>query len=140
MEGRDLEAKHPSEFKETIPSDPALISEAEERFKRFLSEQGLSEDSALDVELGFREGLVNAVIHGNRGDASKSVEISAHNEGGRLVVLIRDEGEGFSIKEVPDPLDTSNLMKTSGRGILMMRNFFDAVSYEGNELRLVKNL
>ena len=53
---------------------------------------------------------------------------------------IEDEGEGFDINAIPDPLDPENLFKTSGRGVLFIYNIMDEVKYNerGNRLTMVK--
>jgi serine/threonine-protein kinase RsbW len=38
---------------------------------------------------------------------------------------IADEGEGFDFEHLPDPLSPENLMRTSGRGIFLIRSFMD---------------
>ncbi len=65
--------------------------------------------------------------------------------GTRLEVEIADEGAGFDPRGVGDPLNPTNLMKTSGRGIFYMRTFMDSVDFVfspagGTRLIMIKNL
>jgi anti-sigma regulatory factor (Ser/Thr protein kinase) len=54
---------------------------------------------------------------------------------------IRDEGPGFDPNSLPDPTDPENLLKPSGRGIMLMRTFMDDVTFNerGNEVTLVRH-
>jgi serine/threonine-protein kinase RsbW len=97
-----------------------------------------SEQSNLFVALD--EAFVNAVKHGNKFDAKKLVRIIAEVSSGEARFTIEDQGEGFDVNSIPDPLDPSNLFKTSGRGVLFIYNIMDEVKYNerGNRLTMVK--
>ena len=97
-----------------------------------------SEQSNLFVALD--EAFVNAVKHGNKFDASKLVRITAEVSGVEARFTIEDEGEGFDVNSIPDPLDPQNLFKTSGRGVLFIYNIMDEVQYNerGNRLTMTK--
>ena len=106
---------------------------------------GFDEDARLDLGLAVREAMVNAVVHGNKYSIEKKVKLVIHNSVDSLRVTIVDEGVGFEMKAVPDPLDTQNLMKTSGRGLLMMQTYVDELSVRkaaggGTEVIMVKYL
>lgn len=96
------------------------------------------EESNLFVALD--EAFVNAVKHGNKFDAQKLVRITAEVSKAEAKFTIEDEGEGFDVKNIPDPLDPENLFKTSGRGVLFIYNIMDEVNYNdrGNRLTMVK--
>ena len=55
-------------------------------------------------------------------------------------IRIQDEGEGFDLAGLPDPLAPENLFKPRGRGILLMNSFMDEVDFEfsGNRGTVVK--
>jgi serine/threonine-protein kinase RsbW len=110
---------------------------------------GLDEDALQWISVAIRESVINAIKHGNRSDASKSVFVelaavpAAHPT--ELVVHVRDQGEGFDPSSLLDPLAPENLLKSSGRGIFFMRHFMDDVSLRrlpegGMEVRMVKKL
>ncbi|HWP50000.1 MAG TPA: response regulator [Candidatus Limnocylindrales bacterium] len=86
------------------------------------------------------EAVTNAIKHGNKGDESKKVKIQVDIDTEKIKIVIKDEGEGFKVQEVPDPTDPKNFLKMSGRGILFMRLSMDEVVYNdrGNELTLIK--
>lgn len=97
-----------------------------------------TEQSNLFVALD--EAFVNAVKHGNKFDASKNIRIAADVSKAEARFTIEDEGEGFDVSNIPDPLDPQNLFKPSGRGVLFIYNIMDEVEYNerGNRLTMVK--
>jgi serine/threonine-protein kinase RsbW len=107
---------------------------------------GLDEDAIHWVGVAIRESVVNAIKHGNRHDATKHVFVEFDSAPGGepgLMVSVRDQGEGFDPESVGNPLDPDNLLKSSGRGIFLIRNFMDEVSLYrapqgGMEIRMVK--
>ncbi len=110
---------------------------------------GLDEDGLHWISVAIRESVINAIKHGNRSDATKSVFVEFTREPAvnptQLVVHVRDQGEGFDPTSLVDPLAPENLLKASGRGIFFMRNFMDDVSLRrlpegGMEVRMVKKI
>ena len=110
---------------------------------------GLDEDSMHWVSVAIRESVINAIKHGNRNDAGKRVfvefEAATKAEVPELAIRIRDQGEGFDPETVADPLAPENLLKSSGRGIFLIRNFMDDVQLQrapqgGMEIRMVKRV
>jgi serine/threonine-protein kinase RsbW len=108
---------------------------------------GLDEDALHWVTVATRECVVNAIKHGNRNDPSKHVfvEIASFRTGTvpELVIRVRDQGEGFEPEEVADPLDPENILRSSGRGIFLIRSFMDDVQLlkspqGGMEILMVK--
>ena len=93
---------------------------------------GFDEDSMHWVSVAIRESVINAIKHGNRNDAaqawSRRVHLLRRSGQRRLTISVRDEGEGFVPEEVADPLAPENMLKSSGRGIFLIRNFMDDVS------------
>jgi len=57
-----------------------------------------------------------------------------------VTYIIRDEGRGFDVSSVPDPRNPDNLLKASGRGLMLIRTFMDDVSFNdrGNEITMMK--
>lgn len=96
-----------------------------------------------DVEVALFEALANAVIHGNREQAGKTVNISCHCQSDKCVsIVVRDQGTGFDPAAVPDPTSPENLGAEHGRGILIMKTFMDEVHFEkgGTEVHMMKKL
>lgn len=105
---------------------------------------GFGEDDALNIGLAVREAAINAIVHGNRQDPEKKVDVSIESNSTVLTVRIRDHGGGFDPVQMPDPTRNDNLLATSGRGLLMMRAFVDEVSFErrddGMQVTLTKHI
>ena len=110
---------------------------------------GFDEDSTHWVGVALRESVINAIKHGNRNDASKRVFVEF--DSARLADLpvlsirVRDEGEGFDPGVLADPLAPENMLKSSGRGIFLIRNFMDDVQLRrapegGMEIRMTKRV
>jgi serine/threonine-protein kinase RsbW len=103
----------------------------------------LDEDAAHYVSVAIRESVVNAIKHGNRGDARKRVAVEFLLHPSALEVTVQDEGAGFDPGAVPSPLAEENLLKAHGRGIFFMRSFMDEVDYAfpargGTVVRMLK--
>ncbi len=106
---------------------------------------GLDEDGSHWIGMAVREAVANAIKHGNKLDVRKKVNATFQLHESLLQIHISDEGEGFDLEAIGDPLNPQNLMKTSGRGIFYIRTFMDQVQYEfqpggGTSLRMRKNL
>ena len=110
---------------------------------------GLDGEATHWVGVAVRESAINAIKHGNREDESKLVTIEFAFEPLaapiELVVRILDQGEGFDVDCLADPLTPENILKASGRGIFFMRSFMDDMSIQrapqgGMEVRMVKRL
>jgi serine/threonine-protein kinase RsbW len=110
---------------------------------------GLDEDAIHWVGVALRESVINAIRHGNRNDSSKHVFVEFQSASGgddaRLIIRVRDQGEGFDPESLADPLEPDNILKPNGRGIFLIRNFMDEVRLQrapegGMEIRMVKRL
>jgi serine/threonine-protein kinase RsbW len=108
---------------------------------------GLDEDSLHWVSVAIRESVINAIKHGNRSDTNKHVfvefETATKADVPELAIRVRDQGEGFDPDDIADCLDPENILKSSGRGIFLIRNFMDDVQLKrapegGMEIRMVK--
>lgn len=126
-----------------LPSRLEAVATAAEKAAQMANQAGLGDDAAFGVDLAVREAVTNAVLHGNREDAAKTVEVVFHYTPAAFAISVRDQGAGFHPEDVPDPTAAENLLKTSGRGILFMRTFMDEVEWTrhpagGTVVRLVK--
>jgi len=95
--------------------------------------------------MAVREGVINAYNYGNQQDRSKKIRLTVELSPETMSVLVLDQGKGFELKEVPDPLAEENLLRTSGRGLFLMRAFMDEFAVRpgpggGAELVMVKKL
>jgi len=121
------------------------VDVAEHLAIRAAEEAGFSEDDVHKIGMAVREGVVNAYNYGNCQDCQKKIQLTIELEGGKMVVHVLDEGCGFDLKDIPDPLAEENLLRTSGRGLFLMRAFMDDLAVRrrprgGADLVLSKNL
>ena len=107
------------------------------------------EDALTWMEVAVRESVINAIKHGNQHDRAKQVTVEFTTRPAptpeELVIVVRDQGNGFDPEGIADPLAPENLLKSSGRGIFFMRSFMDDVDLirmpeGGMEVRMVKRL
>ena len=108
---------------------------------------GFDDEAQHWVGVAVRESVINAIKHGNHNDANKHVfvEFSTGTQELELMILVRDQGEGFDPSTLQDPLAPENLLRASGRGIFLIRSFMDNVDLRraaegGMEIRMVKRL
>jgi CheY-like chemotaxis protein len=142
---------------------PALVSYFQNNLAlfNFCDETGL-----FQVSTALTEALNNAIDHGNleldstlreRGDNAygrqrqeravqspyreRRVLVTEELTPRRVIYVVRDEGSGFDLSTVPDPTDPENLLKASGRGLMLIRMFMDEVSFNdvGNEITMLKH-
>jgi serine/threonine-protein kinase RsbW len=104
------------------------------RFIRFFMEKGSTAKEAEDaIEIAINEALANAVIHGNHENQEKQVHVACRcSMDGEVLVSVRDEGEGFDSRVVPDPTEAQRLLLPHGRGLHLMKALMDEVMFEEN--------
>src|SRR5262249_42790699 len=106
-------------------------------------ELGFDEDEQYRIGMAVRECMVKAGVHGNRYNAREKGHPNVSRSADRLSVMISDEGEGFDLCTLPDPLAEENLLRHSGRGILLIQGFMDEFQIrprepKGTEVKMVK--
>jgi len=130
---------------ELLESSLESVDQAEETVLRLATAMGFDEDDMHRIGIAVRECMVNAVVHGNRYHSRKKVHLTVSRRGERLEILVGDEGGSFDASKIPDPLAEENLLRQSGRGLLMMRAFMDEFEVRpreplGTEVKMVKYL
>lgn len=98
---------------------------AEEISLRIAAAAGFDEDERHKIGMSVREAVINAFLYGNGRQRDKHIRVVFELAPAKLVIHIEDQGRGFRLEDVPDPLAEENLLKTSGRGIFLMRSFMD---------------
>jgi serine/threonine-protein kinase RsbW len=126
-----------------LPSHIEAVADAAAAGTDFIRNCGVSEELSFGIEMALREAVTNAMVHGNQEDESKSVEVIFNCHDNELEIEVRDQGEGFDPAKVPDPTNAENLLKTSGRGIFLMRTFMDEIEWRnrpegGTAVRMTK--
>jgi|SRR5580693_7304984 len=132
-------------FSSTLDSTTESIEGGAQSVERFAQDAGFGESDRYFICMAVREILTNAIKHGNRFDKSKKVGLRLSGDGSDLTIEVTDQGEGFQLENVPDPLLPENRELTSGRGITIARAFMDDFSVErkpegGTQVRMVKRL
>jgi serine/threonine-protein kinase RsbW len=128
----------------TLDSTLETVNNAEEQAGRMAAEAGFGDEEVMKISMAVREAAVNAVLHGNAYDPNKKVTLDFERTPEDLVIVIKDQGKGLDASKIPDPLAPENLLKTSGRGIFLIRSFMDVVeihpSSSGTELKMIKHV
>jgi len=108
-------------FETTVES----VNLSEEMSRRIACVAGFDDDDCHKIAMAVRESVINAYQYGNQAQREKRIVLTFVFEQERLVIHVLDEGAGFELAQVADPLTEENLLKSSGRGIFLMRAFMD---------------
>ena len=108
----------PSVVEVTLESDLKNVEVAEEIARRVAATAGFGEESEHQIEMALHESMINAIWHGNKNDASKSVWLRFEIYKDRLEIRVRDQGNGFNIAEVRSLLDRKSFEGFRPRDIL----------------------
>jgi len=108
----------------------------------------ISEDCKLSADLYCKvliatiEAVNNSIVHGNKFDDSKSVDVSVQINDSSLHIYVKDQGLGFNYENVPDPTKPENIENISGRGVFLMRNLADSINFysNGSQVELIFNI
>ncbi len=109
---------------ENIRIVESFIDNAKEKYE-------LNDDIYGNIMIAVTESVNNAIVHGNQSDKSKNVSLTLHLKENRVKFTIEDEGKGFDYTDLTDPTAPENLEKIGGRGIFLMKNLCDEVSFSG---------
>jgi len=129
----------------TLETALESVDLAENIVKRISEAAGFSHEETEKIAMAVREGVINAYNYGNRQDTRKKIGLLVEFDPKKMTVHVRDEGAGFDLKEIPDPLAEDNLLRTSGRGLFLIRAFMDDFAVQrrpsgGAELVMSKKL
>jgi serine/threonine-protein kinase RsbW len=128
----------------TLDSTLDSVNKAEETAGRIASGAGFQDDDVMQISMAVREAAINAVLHGNAYDPQKKMKLVFEKTPDALVITVADQGQGLDPSKIPDPLAPENLLKTSGRGIFLIRSFMDEVQFRtlqpSTEIKLIKHV
>src|ERR1700730_12569884 len=116
------ETKH---LEVTLETHVESVNLAEEMCLRVAEASGFGEDECYRIGMAVREGVINAFHYGNQEKPEKKIHLAIDLTQDKMVIKVMDEGKGFRLADVADPLAEENLLSTSGRGIFLMRAFMD---------------
>ena len=109
----------------TLETQVESVNLAEEMCLRLAEAAGFGEDECYRIGMSVREGVINAFHYGNKEKPEKKIHLAVDLTPEKMIIHVTDEGAGFKLSDVPDPLAEENLLSTSGRGIFLMRAFMD---------------
>ena len=98
--------------------------------EEFVEQHELGQDLLERLRLVGSEAVTNAIEHGNQLDEEKKVKLGIALANGFVEMRVADEGPGFAVDEIPDPLATENLLAEGGRGVYFIFEFADEVLFE----------
>lgn len=115
-----------------IPSLSENIRIIESFIDNAKEQYNFTDDIYGNIMIAVTESVNNAIVHGNQSDKSKNVHLSLSLDDNQVKFVIEDEGKGFDFDNLPDPTAPENLEKPGGRGIFLMKNLCDEVSFTDN--------
>ncbi len=119
-----------------IPSDFAASRDVQTRVMQDVVDCGFDEESTFAIRIALEEAIVNAIRHGNRLDPAKRVRVESAVSRRGVEISVEDDGPGFERGHIPDPTAEENLCRPSGRGILLIESYMDAVRWERDGRRV----
>lgn len=120
-----------------LPSRVSSIAKIESFVQRVSVKYKVSEERYPNILISLTEAVNNAIIHGNNQDEKKEVNIELQKTDSGLSFSVSDQGHGFNPKQIPDPTSPDRIECCGGRGVFLMRELCDKISYT-NEGRTVK--
>ncbi len=129
-------------FRMTMVSDPKNVHRVEEFLLKMNSALHIDDEKFGSLLVVVTEAVNNAIIHGNKRNPSKKVILTCTRRGNVLVIKVKDEGKGFNPSAVPNPIHEDNLLRESGRGVFLMHQLMDKVSFNanGNEVTMMMKI
>lgn len=123
-----------------VPNDLHSAKQPEQQILKALARHGYDDDETFAIKLALEEAITNAVKHGNCSDCGRRLTVRYFVDDKRTVIMVRDEGCGFDLEEVPDPTADENLERPNGRGIMLMQSYMTQVRFneQGNEVWLLR--
>jgi anti-sigma regulatory factor (Ser/Thr protein kinase) len=128
------------QFNMVIPADPAAISTVTDGVAEALRNKPGVVGNEFEIDLALQEALANAIVHGCDSDPTKSIQCCVTYDAGSVLIVVRDPGPGFKVGDVPNPLEGTNVLKGSGRGIFLINQLMDEVRFAdgGREIQMRK--
>jgi len=126
-----------------IESKVANIRAVENEIDSITGDEGINQENYGKILIATLEAVNNAILHGNKSDEKKHVEIEILLNENKMVITVTDEGRGFKPREVPDPTKPENIEAMNGRGIFLMKKLADEIQFnkKGNSVKMTfKNI
>lgn len=108
------------------------ISLVERLINQICQEHSISEDHYGNILVALTEAVNNAIMHGNKSNPNKSIDVHFRSGDNKLTFTVKDQGDGFDFDSLPDPTNPENIEKPNGRGVFLMRHLADKVEFSDN--------
>ena len=124
-----------SSKRENVRIAEKFIDDAKKKYK-------IKDDIYGNIMIAVIESVSNAIIHGNKQDHNKDVDLELTFNKSAISVLVTDEGKGYDFNNIPDPTLPENIEKEGGRGVYIMKNLCDKVTFfdKGRKIQLLFNV
>ncbi|GAB4131021.1 MAG: anti-sigma F factor [Bacteroidia bacterium] len=116
----------------SIASKSENIILVEKLINDICSDSKVAEDYYGNILVAVTEAVNNAIIHGNKSNPDKTVNLTVRSEDNHIEFIVNDQGEGFDYNNLPDPTNPENLEKPNGRGVFLMKHLADNVEFKDN--------
>ncbi len=116
-----------------IPSSQDFLPDVDVFLEGVLRGLGIDESIIADIAISVSELVNNAIFHGNKTIRDKPIAVKINKKKGAVEITVTDEGNGFDINTVENPIDDNNLLKEVGRGLFIVRSLMDSLSLETSE-------
>lgn len=126
-----------------IESSTSNLRIVENVIDEIMTEIGITEENYGKILVSTLEAVNNAIMHGNRYQKDKKVDVEISYKNEKLKIKISDQGKGFVPEDIPDPTIPQNLESLNGRGVFLMSKLADEIKYSkrGNAVTLLfKNI
>jgi serine/threonine-protein kinase RsbW len=110
-----------------IPSSTSFLADVDQYLEDKLAAAGIDSSTIADVAISVSELVNNAIVHGNKRDITKRVDVRLAVSSSEVRVVVCDQGNGFDLTLVKDPIEDDNLLREVGRGLFIVRNFVNEV-------------
>jgi len=111
--------------KEIFPNNHSTLDLVEALVENVKNRYNIPNDTYYNILIAVSEAVNNAMTHGNKMDANKSLFFELYANPHELEIIVKDQGSGFDPSTIDDCTDESNLYKESGRGIFIMKSLSD---------------
>jgi serine/threonine-protein kinase RsbW len=138
FESQDLILK----LKRTLYGEVASIEPVVTEIMQLVVDKGCAREKEFEIELALREALANAIVYGCQSDPKEKVQVCVGCDDKKgILIVVRDPGDGFDPTTLPSPVMGQNIFSDGGRGIFLINQLMDEVSFErgGTEIRMVKH-
>ncbi|MCU0460490.1 MAG: ATP-binding protein [Bacteroidales bacterium] len=121
-----------------ISSKLSNLSIVENAVDSITRDAGINQENYGKILVSIMEAVNNAIVHGNKSDEKKFVDIEIILENNSLKITVEDQGKGFKPGEVPDPTEPENIEHVNGRGVFLMSKLADEIEFnrKGNSVKM----